>query len=181
MASGVDLTGKKYGLLVVLRETRSEDIWLCKCSCGRKAKLFRSLLSCGVAKDCGCIEHGHGKGRVHGHLRTTKSGRSLRTKEYQTWLSMKYRCLNPKSISWELYGGRGIKICGRWLELNGKGFLNFLADMGPRPIGKTIDRMDANGNYEPNNCKWATAVEQRHNQRRESEAAAMIPDELEVF
>jgi hypothetical protein len=71
------------------------------------------------------------------------------------------RCSDPNATSYKWYGGRGIKVCARWLE-----FQNFLADMGKRPPGMTLDRIDRDGNYKPGNCRWATAKQQRHNQRR---------------
>lgn len=79
---------------------------------------------------------------------------------YNSWASMKQRCNYPKSASYERYGGRGISVCERWLT-----FDNFLADMGVRPEGMTLDRKGANGNYEPDNCKWSTLSEQALNQR----------------
>ena len=91
---------------------------------------------------------------VHGH-----AGRGAWTRTYTAWYSMKQRCLNPKTVGWERYGGRGIAVCERWLV-----FSNFLADMGEAPSVKhSLDRIDNNRNYEPGNCRWATKAEQDNN------------------
>jgi hypothetical protein len=82
------------------------------------------------------------------------------TRTYASWSSMKSRCSNPKNSSWEYYGGRGITVCAKWQE-----YTNFLADMGERPLGKSLDRIDSNGNYEPGNVRWATPSEQIKNRR----------------
>ena len=89
-----------------------------------------------------------------------------RTPTYVTWGQMKQRCSNPKAAKYNIYGGRGIIVCERWFQ-----FENFLADMGERPKGTTLDRIDSNRNYEPGNCRWATIMEQRQNQRPPSPEA----------
>lgn len=83
------------------------------------------------------------------------------TPTYRSWLSMKARCFNPKALQYKYYGARGVKVCFEWLS-----FKNFFKDMGVRPSGKTLDRIDPNGNYEPDNCRWATITEQNRNTRR---------------
>lgn len=84
-----------------------------------------------------------------------------KTRTFKTWLCMKQRCLNPNAPDFQRFGGRGVKICARWVH----SFENFLSDMGERPLGKTLDRKDVNGNYAPGNCKWSTASEQHRNRR----------------
>src|SRR5271170_4886943 len=131
----MSLLGRTFGKLVVLRES-SPEIFLCKCDCGRTVELFRSLLTCGIRKECGRGKHGH-RGRIHGHIRVTRNGKQKRTREYNSYLSMRYRCLNPNATSWKDYGGREIKICERWSGKNG--FINFLNDLGPRPLGMSLE------------------------------------------
>ncbi len=97
-------------------------------------------------------------------MRATTHGQTAggqTSREYRSWRDMIQRCTNPKNKRWQSYGGRGISVCSRWLE----SFEAFYADMGPRPEGKTLDRRNVNGNYEPDNCRWATDAEQAQNKR----------------
>jgi hypothetical protein len=148
-----DLTGQRYGNLLVLGyagyvKKARETQWLCECDCGERKVYSLNNLRAGHVYSCGCA-----RWRVlHG---------ASDTPTYSSWKSMRWRCGDKKN---KYYGGRGITVCERW---NGRlGFVNFLADMGKRPSGKTLDRINPDGNYEPTNCRWADDHEQRWNQRR---------------
>ncbi len=133
---------------------------VCKCVCGATVTLLASMLR-GSRRSCGCRKYDEVSRRMSA-INTTHGQSGSRT--FRSWSAMKSRCSNPNTKRFYDYGGRGIRVCERWNR-----FENFLADMGERPEGKTIDRYpDKNGNYEPGNCRWATPKEQIANQRPKS-------------
>ena len=148
------LPGTRFGRLVIVRLTaerssRGERRYLCRCDCGTEKIVTQGNLRSGGTKSCG--DHGWRHGLAHHPL-------------YDTWGTMLARCRNPNNKRYADYGGRGITVCMRWQGEDG--FPNFLADMGERPEGTTLDRINNDGDYEPINCRWATPSEQRLNQRR---------------
>ena len=157
-----DLTGQKFGRLILIERIviKHKTNYKCVCDCGNEIITRSFDLKSGHSKSCGClqIEAGFFNGlnnRVHGH----SSGRK-RTKEYRAWEGMKDRCLNPNYHAYDRYGGRGIKVCEKWLN----SFENFLDDVGLAPnIEYSIDRIDNNGNYEPGNVRWVDDWTQAHN------------------
>jgi hypothetical protein len=135
-------------------------IILCKCVCGVETKVKLYSFLNGKTKSCSCYRNEFNKTHNESRIYKNKSGSST---EYTTWCSMKQRCYNPNNDRYYCYGGRGIKICDIWL----KSFETFLKDMGRRPgKGYSIDRINVNGDYEPSNCRWATATEQQQNKRK---------------
>lgn len=155
----VDFTGRRYGRLVVLESFDVQPTrWLCICDCGELKVVRSGLLTGKMTRSCGCLNREKLKARAGQPVGNFLHGMSG-SPEFKTWISMLARCTNAQANGYEKYGGRGIKICDEWLG----SFLNFLKDMGPRPKGKSLDRIDNDGNYEPANCRWATWKEQNRN------------------
>jgi len=158
----IDHLGKRYGRLVVVERAgarKGHIWWRCRCDCGAVIEVAGYRLKHGVTKSCGCLKRDLLKSRSTKHGHATRSGLSP---EYLAWAAMKKRCLDPNYKNYSKYGGRGITICPAWID----SFEQFLADIGPRPPGTTLDRIDEDGHYEPGNCRWATRTRTTSKQRR---------------
>lgn len=142
------LSGKRSGRLVVLHQydvKKFKSRWMCLCDCGKKVVINGSSLECSRTMSCGCIRIRHGM---------------TGTPTHKAWTHMKERCLNKKLKVYQHYGSRGIKVCDRWLK-----FDNFLKDMGEKPPNLSIDRINNDGDYCKENCRWATKFQQSNNTR----------------
>lgn len=157
----LNLLGQKFGRLTVFTKSitryRGEVCWDCLCDCGIFHTVRGTYLKSGVSKSCGCWKKELRKEKLY------KPDALFRHPLYAAWRGMKSRCYREKDPRYKDYGGRGITVCERWLD----SFENFLADMGERPEGLTLDRKDNDGPYSPDNCKWSTRSEQQRNTRRQ--------------
>lgn len=158
----IDRTGQRYGRLIVTARQAGpasygrRSKWVCVCDCGGTKIATGHELASGDTKSCGCLRKEITSALRKSHGRTTKDP------TYMSWCAAKNRCYTRNSTKFSEYGGRGIAMCERWRN----SFEEFLSDMGERPTGKTLDRIDPNGNYEPLNCRWATPAQQSSNTRR---------------
>ena len=149
-----DLSGKKFGRWTVIRFSKRVGkyyLWVCQCKCGKTGYVNRDNLKYGTSKSCGCLK------KEETIKRNTTHGKT-NTKTFKSWCAIKQRTLNKNNNMYYAYGGRGIKLCKRW-----RSFENFLADMGERPKGTSIDRINNNGGYNPSNCRWTTNKQQAKN------------------
>lgn len=163
MTMPIDLTGRTFGRLVVAgttaRSPSGKIRWRCICTCGGSTDAMTDALKSGKTQSCGClrkerlaaalIKHGEGS-RLNGESR-----------EYRAWVGMLTRCYNDHNRKYRIYGGRGITVCDRWKT----SYVDFLNDLGRCPPRFSLDRIDVNGDYAPNNCRWATASIQAFNKR----------------
>lgn len=163
----IDMTGQRFGRLVVLTVAGYNNdkrvTWNCLCDCGGTVIVSGKYLRSGRTGSCGCLR------RERASLLNAKHGMHG-TSTWQSWISMRNRCYNKNQKGYADYGAKGVVVCERWRN----SFVDFIVDMGKRPEGMTLDRINPFGNYEPSNCRWATPLMQSNNRRRQTKAKSMI-------
>jgi hypothetical protein len=165
MSKLIDLTGRRFGRWLVTAYAHGSRLgayWRCICDCDACRVVNGHELRRGGSKSCGCLQREQASARCKTH------GMS-KTMEYVCWQQMRARCFNPHHRAFENYGGRGISVCEPWAN----SFEAFFADMGTRPEGCSLDRIDVNGNYEPGNVRWADSKTQTQNRRPRRVQAAV--------
>ncbi len=155
----IDITGSVFGRLTVISPVSGfgKKRWLCKCSCGNESIVVTNKLTSGATKSCGCLLQD--VGLINGKLNRKHGQSRIGNPTYKTWTSMRQR-VKENYHARKHYFDRLITVCSRW-----DSYENFVSDMGERPIGTTLDRINVNGNYEPSNCRWATNKTQQRNKR----------------
>lgn len=152
-----NLVGMVFGRWTVLCQSKNRSYngnvkWMCRCQCGTEKEVAGDFLKRHRSTSCGCYQREQMRwNNLHGVSHTP---------EHIAWMSMLYRCENPNDASYKHYGGRGISVCDEWHDIK-----NFIADMGCKPPGTSLDRIDVNSNYNKHNCRWATSKEQQNNKR----------------
>ena len=162
MSKSIIKTGDKFNFLTAIKfvelRRNSQQFWLFKCDCGKEKVISVGNVKMGATKSCGCLHKDMAKKTMKKTM--TIHGRHG-TKSYNSWQAMKDRCLNKNNPDYKNWGGRGIKVCDNWMK-----FENFYQDMGDRPVSKSLDRKDNDGNYCKSNCRWATPKQQASNRRK---------------
>ncbi len=164
MSKVIDLTGQKFNRWTVIKYHHKNKyrshFWLCKCDCGNQTIVRGDNLKGGATKSCGCLRKESLQLNPH-NLKHGHTTNDIISETYTTWQKMNQRCHNPNVSNYKNYGGRGIKVCKKWRKFEG-----FFQDMGERPPGLTLDRVDNDRDYCKANCKWSTPKEQARNTRR---------------
>lgn len=168
MSHFIDLTGQRFGRWTVIglapKSAAGQTRWRCVCDCGREKIVQGGSLRSGSSLACGCVSR-----ETHRNNRKPKVPHKKPDRIYSVWIGMKSRCYNQKSNSYKYYGGRGIKVCDEWLH-DPDAFIEWSLSHGYDPSAKrgecTLDRIDVNGDYSPDNCRWVSMMVQAHNKRQ---------------